>query len=997
MKRLHLIILFLTVAFTFGCKQDSGSFDLLISGDTSSVEDLEITARIPDQANITLEVGQTSQFVITAVAPAPRFVSYSWKLNGNVVTANQTYTFAATAGLIGQHTLTAIASDGETLKENVWTIKVNGPPTINPITTGTPKVSTGSSIQIQATASDPNSDSLTYEWLLNGATSSYLTGTTGTGTLTGHSSIVGPVTVTLRVSDGTSSTSYNWSAEVNYFPMACNTLTQGQICTYAGNPHKGSGLAANNTEFPLRFRPFKHTQDAIGNFFISDIENNVVWYWNLTASPVNRIGLTIPANTIQVVAGTGESATGGVGIPATTSALNNPRGLWYDDVGGILYIAEYSGNQVKYVDSSGTIFVGMGGGTSHVAGDTAYNHDCNAPMDMAYYSNNLYVSCYSHNRIKRWDLTSGLAYVVVGDGGNDNAGENADPLLSGIGQPYSLFVDNTGIYVASTRNHLIRFVNTTGAPITFWSGNPDQVIVNAGMIATIIGNGASTQTSTGGNPLSEPLGTPTSVIVRNGNEIYIAGQTRDIIVMANNSGAPVTIDNLTVNPGTLARINFNGGGYNGEGSGINATRINDPYNLSIDINDNDQMIFTDYSNYRFRALNFASGKVSLLAGSGRGSSGFYGDVPLPTTSHLFDYPSGLAFDNNSRILFFADQNNHRLRQVDAYGVLSTAAGRGAGDPTIDNDIPSNVLMRTNYNNTNAPLNGFDIWSDGTLAQLNSYGHNIRLWNRTDTDQSYLGVYVQSDRIATVAGDYLLGAGTGPDGPALTSQLNYPNSVKFYDNAGVMEMFVVDSLNHCIRRVDNNGDMTVVLGTCGVAGDPGNAVAAGLAQFNRPRDIAFDELGNMFISDENNHHIWYWNRTGASVSVGSITVLPGDISTVGCLSGTAGSSAENFSISAARCNQPAGMAYFDGRLCFAQRARHNVRCFRKSNGLVSTVAGSLESSPRAGRPFDFSQEGILATNASLYNPADVAFDDNGDLYISDSNNHIVRKVKLSADE
>jgi hypothetical protein len=458
-SKLYLIILLtLSSLFLLSCKQEDDSFDLLISGDASTVEDLEIRTRIPDQATVTLKVGESEQFAITALAPAPRTVSYSWTLDGAPVGAGQSYTFTAAAGNIGNHTLIASATDGESTKENPWTVKVNGPPVITPVTTGTPKVSVGSTLNINATATDPNNDSLTYTWLLNGATSAYLTGTTGTGTFTGHDSIVGAVTITLQVSDGTETASYTWNAEVNHFPMACNTLTQGQICTYSGGPHKGTGYPVNNTTYPLRFRPMGHVQDAAGNLFISDLEGNVVWYWNKTGAAVSRIGQTIPANTIQIVAGTGEATSGGTGVPALTSGLNNPRGLWYNDATDALYIAEYSGSRVKYVDTSGTVFIGMGGGNSHADGNTAFNHDCNNPTQLSHFNNNLYVSCYGHHRVKRWDLATDLAYIAAGDGDADVAGENADPLTSGMRRPYGLYVDANGIYIGSYDRNTIRFV-----------------------------------------------------------------------------------------------------------------------------------------------------------------------------------------------------------------------------------------------------------------------------------------------------------------------------------------------------------------------------------------------------------------------------------------------------------------------------------------------------------------------------------------------------------
>jgi hypothetical protein len=285
MFKTYIKLLFLIVYISLtACKKGDSKLDLLIGGGGSSfIEEVEITSSSPEDTNVSIEIGESKNFIITAVAPIPNVVSYNWTLDGENIPAVNSYIVTGDVSNVGQHTLIATASDGETTQQKIWEIKVNGPPVVNKITQGVPKISFEASSILSVSASDPNDDTLTFRWLLNGVESPFLVGSNENATLTGNMSLIGENSIVVEVSDGSQIQSQNWIVEVNYFPQACNELLTGQICTYAGGAHKGSGLDASNTLYPLRFRPFAHIQDAIGNIFISDLDNNVVWYWNKTS------------------------------------------------------------------------------------------------------------------------------------------------------------------------------------------------------------------------------------------------------------------------------------------------------------------------------------------------------------------------------------------------------------------------------------------------------------------------------------------------------------------------------------------------------------------------------------------------------------------------------------------------------------------------------------------------------------------------------------------
>jgi len=988
----------LLILATVSCKKSGDGFDLLQGGGggSSNVDVLTIKEAIPDATNIVLEIGDVQEFFVSAQAPLGRNISYTWTLDNVVILQGTTirYTVNATVGNIGNHVLKVVANDEKTTAEKSWNVKVNGPPVVNPVTTGIPKVSVGSSIMITAAVTDPNSDSISYTWLLNGLPSAQLIGTGATATLTGAVANVGPVSITVVADDGTATDSYSWNGEVNYFPMPCNTLAQGQICTYGGNPSVGNNENPLAPVYDIRIQPIGQTQDALGNIFIADYGNNVVWYWNRTASPVTRVGINVPANTFTVVAGSGELATTGDGLPALTAAINRPRAVWYNDMTDVLYIAEYSGNRVRYVDGSGTIFTGMGGSNSNTDAVAAFSHACASPSSFAVRGTDLYIACYGSHRVKRWDLLTDLAYTAYGNGTNSIAANGSAP-VSAAANPYDLHMTADGLYVTHAAHHRIRFVNLSGVNKTFWAANPSAITVNANTVSTIIGTGTAGATASG-NALAIDIGAPSGIAVI-GDLIYfnIRQGSSDRFYVANNSAVGVTIGTQSIASKTVGRFSGTAQGYNGSGINLNVATSNEPYDIQVDILDPDILIFSDYGNNRLRQIDLGAVRMYDTIGTGNLRADHYGDPLFPTYQHYFNNTNGIDYEENSRTVFFVDQNNNRIRSVNAYGETQTVLGIGYGAPVADNEPATSALMAATLTGSVNQQNGLHVLPDGSIAHVNSRVHNVRIWNRTNAAQTYAGAYIMAGRVSNVAGDHVTGAGNGPDGPALSSLVNVPTDVVSYVNGGNLEIFISDQNNHCIKMLDHNGDLNAVLGQCGAAaGDAGNNVAAGSVQFNRPHGLAVDSLGNLIIADTYNNKIRYWNRTGSTVNVAGLSVVAGNVITIACNNGTTGSSTENVLATTSRCSNPMGVDVNANSICFAQFGRHNVRCINVSDGRINTVAGRAENNPRAGSPVGFEQEGVAGTNATLYNPVDVVFDDNGDLFISDRTNHIIRKLKLT---
>jgi hypothetical protein len=86
--------------------------------------------------------------------------------------------------------------------------------------------------------------------------------------------------------------------------------------------------------------------------------------------------------------------------------------------------------------------------------------------------------------------------------------------------------------------------------------------------------------------------------------------------------------------------------------------------------------------------------------------------------------------------------------------------------------------------------------------------------------------------------------------AANATVNVPSGLVF-DPAG--NLFIADSDNHRVRRVDTNGIITTIAGT-GVQGYSGDGAPATNAWLNTPVGLAFDPVGNLYVADSANNRI-----------------------------------------------------------------------------------------------------------------------------------------------
>ncbi|MCP4000514.1 MAG: hypothetical protein GY727_06365, partial [Gammaproteobacteria bacterium] len=248
--------------------------------------------------------------------------------------------------------------------------------------------------------------------------------------------------------------------------------------------------------------------------------------------------------------------------------------------------------------------------------------------------------------------------------------------------------------------------------------------------------------------------------------------------------------------------------------------------------------------------------IITVAGNGQGS--FSGDDGPAVEAELFE-PYGISVDSIGNI-YIADSGNHRIRKVDANGIITTVAGNGQGVHSGDGGPATEATLRFPY----------DVVLDsiGNIYIADAANQRIR---KVDT----------SGVITTVAGNGQQGY-SGDGGPAVELKLNWPRDVAV-DSLG--NIYIADTYNQRIRKVNTSGIITTVAGN-GQQGDSGDGGPAAEAMLYDPRGVVVDSIGNIYITDEFGNKI---RKVGTS---GVITTVAGnDAGFLGGYSGDGGPATE----------------------------------------------------------------------------------------------------------
>jgi len=187
---------------------------------------------------------------------------------------------------------------------------------------------------------------------------------------------------------------------------------------------------------------------------------------------------------------------------------------------------------------------------------------------------------------------------------------------------------------------------------------------------------------------------------------------------------------------------------------------------------------------------------------------YHGLVNATGSAARFYYPRAITIDIHGGF-YVADSGNNCIRKIAPNGAVSTIAGSSSNNPRgIAVDTTGNIYISDTNNNRILKIN---------------VGSNVA--------------------------HILAGSGTpgNADGIGIAAEFNTPMGLAADENGNI---YVADTYNHRIRKIDSSGLVTTLAGS-----SQGNNNGLGTSsQFNMPCGVALDSSGNIFVTDRNNNQI-----------------------------------------------------------------------------------------------------------------------------------------------
>jgi sugar lactone lactonase YvrE len=685
--------------------------------------------------------------------------------------------------------------------------------------------------------------------------------------------------------------------------------------------------------------------------------NAVVGSANAATSAVGSASYTItsPANQlIYSVAGDRVAGYSGDGGIPTVANLRVPQAVAVDTAGN-LYIADTVNNAIREVSATTGLITTIAGGIHEgYSGDggPAIDAKLSSPTDLAIdKAGDIYIADSGNNVIRRISASTSQISTVAGTGQAGFAGDGAAATESELSSPSGIALDQANdLYVADGANLRVR-----------------KVAAATGIISTVAGGG---QNGDGGLATTAALTAAHRVALDKAGNLYIScANTIEMV------SAKTGIINAVAgfNPPTVEMYFVP---FLGDGGPALSGFLTSPQGIEFDSAGN--LYIADAGDNRIREVFASTGIITTIAGSDLvGPSGDGG----PGTNAALSSPADIAMDGKGG-LYIADSQNMLIRKLVTYNIpptsaadtpaISPAGGSFASPPTVNfsDSTPGSALYYTFDGTT--PTTASPMYSGPMVVPLTETLRTIALapnYVVSDVDSAAFTVTAPSAIISTVAG---LGPGDEYHGGnpiyAVNYQLTRPISVV---TDGTGNFYIADQATYTDLEVTTSTGMIARVAGDFQQGSTGNGGPATSALLGAATYLGLDTAGNLYIADDSNNVI-----REVVAKTGIINSVVGN--------GQAGYSGDGGNALSAELNGPSAVAFdLAGNLYIADLGNNVVREVSAKTGIISTIAGN-------GSP-GYSGDGGIATSAALNQPAGIAVDNAGDIYIADLTNCAIREV------
>jgi len=696
------------------------------------------------------------------------------------------------------------------------------------------------------------------------------------------------------------------------------------------------------------------------------------------------------------------------GIPAVGTSLGSPSNLAVSTIGNIFY-TDTAHNVVRKIDvGTGLLTTVAGTGQAGYSGDSgqATQAQLSGPTGLGLYSGALYVADTGNNVIRQIMIATGVINTVAGNSDAGYSGDGGPPLLASLSKPSAVAV--------STDGSEVWFVDQSGAVVRAFSPG-------SGSMQTVAGTTDTAATGVDGGPaVDEYIAPALSVAAPADGSLYIGGYQRVSKVYLTASG-PVAAGTITNVAGTNTTTTAGTPvGSLSDGVPALSAAVGDVDGITEDSLGN--LVFSSSYNanpvhgtLRFdlvRRIDAASQLISTVAGT-VGSIEKYSGDGLSATAAGLNAPSSLGFDAYGNLFFIDFQD---VRRVDAVTQVISTIGGGADTPPVGGSIPASQfsftvpvgpvpgptptdLLVANFNPVGdggqvflyhaasgllslyAGTGDRGTTGDGGPATAATFG-NINALSRDGAGNLYIAdnsfpeirqVDVGSGNVTRVAGTGTKGY-SNDNGPATSAQIGVIAGMACAPGW----LYLADQTYNSIRAVDTNTGVISLLagaGPSGVSGSANGAPAAARFYFSALASMAVDAAGNLYVADPGNNAV-------RKISLGSATPTVSTVAGLGY--GLGGYNGDGGLAVASALNLPTGV-WLDsaGDLFIADMDSSRVRRVAASTGIISTVVG--------GGIRGYSGDGGPALLSELDLPATGFVDAQGNLYLNDKGNSVIRKV------